>query len=192
MNKYFWREKNADVFKEKNEVYIPTLDELVDELINKFYEKLGMIDVIFVKQERDKYLAKKNKLISENMPELVIRQKIGTRVIVDFLQLIKDFCDLKNLNINFEFEVCNKDKENICKSLKYAINNLKVEPQTSVQIIFENVFSLMDLLQLNYEDMEKVGDWLYKDATIYLVRKNNIYNLFKEHYNQIKNKEIPS
>ena len=80
MNKYFWREKNADVFKEKNEVYIPTSDELVDELINKFYEKLGMIDVIFVKQERDKYLAKKNKLISENMPELVIRQKIGTRV----------------------------------------------------------------------------------------------------------------
>ena len=155
MNKYFWREKNADVFKEKNEVYIPTSDELVDELINKFYEKLGMIDVIFVKQERDKYLAKKNKLISENMPELVIRQKIGTRVIVDFLQLIKDFCDLKNLNINFEFEVCNKDKENICKSLKYAINNLKVEPQTSVQIIFENVFSLMDLLQLNYEDMGK-------------------------------------
>ena len=155
MNKYFWREKNADVFKEKNEVYIPTSDELVDELINKFYEKLGMIDVIFVKQERDKYVAKKNKLISENMPELVIRQKIGTRVIVDFLQLIKDFCDLKNLSINFEFEVCNKDKENICKSLKYAINNLKVEPQTSVQIIFENVFSLMDLLQLNYEDMEK-------------------------------------
>ena len=39
--------------------------------------------------------------------------------------------------------------------MKYAINNLKVEPQTSVQIIFENVFSLMDLLQLNYEDMEK-------------------------------------
>ena len=155
MNKYFWREKNADVFKEKNEVYIPTSDELVDELINKFYEKLGMIDVIFVKQARDRYLAKKNKYIPENTPELVVQQKIGTRVIVDFLQLIKDFCDLKYLNIKSDFSVRNKDKESICKSLKCAIDNLKIETQTSVQIIFENVFSLMDLLQLNYEDMEK-------------------------------------
>lgn len=40
--------------------------------------------------------------------------------------------------------------------------------------------------------MKKVGDWLYKDATLYLIRKKNIYNSFKEHYNKIKNKEIPS
>lgn len=73
---------------------------------------------------------------------------------------------------------------------KYLYNNLQLKQ--SIQVYDYQDKNLSDIHIQNYEDMEKVGDWLYKDATIYLVRKNNIYNLFKEHYNQIKNKEIPS
>ena len=73
---------------------------------------------------------------------------------------------------------------------KYLYNNLQLKQP--IQVYDYQDKNLSDIHIQNYEDMEKVGDWLYKDATIYLVRKNNIYNLFKEHYNQIKNKEIPS
>lgn len=73
---------------------------------------------------------------------------------------------------------------------KYLYNNLQLKQP--IQVYDYQDKNLSDIHIQNYEDMEKVGDWLYKDATIYLIRKNNIYNLFKEHYNQIKNKEIPS
>lgn len=73
---------------------------------------------------------------------------------------------------------------------KYLYNNLQLK--RPIQVYDYQDKNLSDIHIQNYEDMEKVGDWLYKDATIYLVRKNNIYNSFKEHYNQIKNKEIPS
>lgn len=73
---------------------------------------------------------------------------------------------------------------------KYLYNNLQLKQP--IQVYDYQDKNLSDIHIQNYEDMEKVGDWLYKDATIYLVRKNNIYNSFKEHYNQIKNKEIPS
>ena len=73
---------------------------------------------------------------------------------------------------------------------KYLYNNLQLKQP--IQVYNYQDKNLSDIHIQNYEDMEKVGDWLYKNATIYLVRKNNIYNLFKEHYNQIKNKEIPS
>ena len=73
---------------------------------------------------------------------------------------------------------------------KYLYNNLQLKQP--IQVYDYQDKNLSDIHIQNYEDMEKVGDWLYKDATIYLVRKNNIYNLFKEHYNQIKNREIPS
>lgn len=73
---------------------------------------------------------------------------------------------------------------------KYLYNNLQLK--RPIQVYDYQDKNLSDIHIQNYEDMEKAGDWLYKDATIYLVRKNNIYNSFKEHYNQIKNKEIPS
>ena len=73
---------------------------------------------------------------------------------------------------------------------KYLYNNLQLKQP--IQVYDYQDKNLSDIHIQNYKDMEKVGDWLYKDATIYLVRKNNIYNSFKEHYNQIKNKEIPS
>jgi len=116
---------------------------------------LDMINVIFNYKKRNEYLLKKNKVIPEHTPEILIQQKIGTRVIVDFLQLIKDFCDLENINIKSDFAVCNKDKDSICKSLKSAIDNLKIETQNNLQIIFDNVLCLIDLLKLKYEDMEK-------------------------------------
>ena len=73
---------------------------------------------------------------------------------------------------------------------KYLYSNLQLKQP--IQVYDYQDKNLSDIHIQNYEDMEKVGNWLYKDATIYLIRKNNIYNSFKEHYNQIKDKEIPS
>ena len=40
MEKYFWREKNANKFIEEFTVISPTKQELLDEIVKKFYEKL--------------------------------------------------------------------------------------------------------------------------------------------------------
>lgn len=73
---------------------------------------------------------------------------------------------------------------------EYLYNNLQLKQP--IQVYDYQDKNLSDIHIQNYEDMKKVGDWLYKDATIYLIRKNNIYNSFKEHYIQIENKKIPS
>jgi hypothetical protein len=42
--------------------------------------------------------------------------------------------------------------------------------------------NLSDIKIQNIEDIYTIGEWLYKDATIYLVRKKETYTRFKEHY----------
>lgn len=41
---------------------------------------------------------------------------------------------------------------------------------------------LSEIKWQNKEDMKKIGDWMYRDATIYLVRKHELYNDFINHY----------
>lgn len=113
-----------------------------------------MIDVIFDKAKRNEYLSKKNKTIPKETPELVIQQKIGSRVIVDFLQLVKDLCKLKNINIDFPNLASHKNKEEIYLSMKNAISNLKTSTKNSLLIIYENTLNLTNILSLNYEMLE--------------------------------------
>lgn len=154
MEKYFWREKNANKFIEEFTVISPTKQELLDEIVKKFYEKLEMINVIFDNTKRNEYLSKKSKTIPEGTPEIVIQQKIGTRVIIDFLQLIKDMCELKNLHLNLSDTNSNKNKEEIIISIQSSIKNVKKQSQESLVQIFYNIMNLINLLSLNYDKME--------------------------------------
>lgn len=43
--------------------------------------------------------------------------------------------------------------------------------------------NLSDIKIQNIADMYIFGEWLYKDATIYLTRKKEVYDKFKHHYN---------
>ena len=58
MVKHFWREKNANYYKNTNEVVVPSEQELYEEIKSKFNEKLNMISVIFDKSKREEYLTK--------------------------------------------------------------------------------------------------------------------------------------
>ncbi len=113
-----------------------------------------MIEIIFDKAKRNEYLSKKNKTIPKGTPELVIQQKIGSRVIVDFLQLVKDLCKLKNIKIDFPNLASHKNKEEIYLSMKNAISNLKTSTKNSLLIIYENTLNLTNILSLNYEMLE--------------------------------------
>ena len=113
-----------------------------------------MIEIIFDKAKRNEYLSKKNKTIPKETPELVIQQKIGSRVIVDFLQLAKDLCKLKNIKIDFSNLASHKNKEEIYLSMKNAISNLKTSTKNSLLIIYENTLNLTNILSLNYEMLE--------------------------------------
>lgn len=155
MIKHFWREKNANYYLDKNEVIIPTNEELFEELVKKFVEKLQMINVIFDKEKRNEYLSKKNKSIPEETPEIAIQQKIGTRVIVDFLQLTKDMSELKNYNLNFSYEKKDIGKDDIYKSIEIAINNLQYKTEDSLMKIHKNIGYLIHLLSLSYDKIEE-------------------------------------
>lgn len=43
--------------------------------------------------------------------------------------------------------------------------------------------NLSDIKINSKNDMYIFGEWLYKDATIFLKRKKDKYDLFKSHYN---------
>lgn len=154
MEKYFWRERNADKFINEFSVIQPTKQELFDEIVKKFYEKLEMINVIFDKTKRNEYLSKKNKTIPAGTPELAIQQKIGTRVIVDFLQLVKDICYLKNIKLDSPNLKNFKSKDDIYFSINSAILNLANQTKNSLTIIFENILNLINLLSLDYDILE--------------------------------------
>jgi len=155
MEKYFWREKNALCFLNQFKIKTPNKNELVDEIIKKFNEKLEMINVIFNKEKRNDYLKKKNKSIPSETPELLVKQKIATRVIVDFLQLIKDLSDLKNINITFgKTETNIKNEFEIYNSLKIEILNLYANTNKSLNNIFNIILFLIRLLSLNYDKLE--------------------------------------
>ena len=94
----FFRERNAESVREEYEIIIPSQDELEIELKNKLVEKLEMIDVIFDEQKRAEYLKKKGKEIPKGVSEVVIKQKIGLRVLVDFLDLAISLCMVCGFN----------------------------------------------------------------------------------------------
>lgn len=155
MVKHFWREKNANIYIGENEVLVPNEQELFEELIKKFEEKLQMVNVIFDKEKRAEYLTRKNKTIPVGTPEIIIQQKIGTRVVVDFLQLIKDTCELKGFKQNFSNEFISQTKEEICSSIKLAIEELNTKTNDSLALIHKNTMSLIKILALSYDKIEE-------------------------------------
>ena len=156
MKKYFWREKNAEFQIGKFEVVAPTSEQLFDELVKKIYEKIEMIDVIFDENQRRFYLRKKGKIIDDNIPEIVIQQKIGTRVIVDFLQLVKDVCELKSIKVKSTCRHNKIEKEKIKLTLENAILELKTNDriEIGIDLIYDVILSLAETLSLKYEVLE--------------------------------------
>lgn len=67
-----------------------------------------------------------------------------------------------------------EDISNYCKKL-----NLNIIPKVYT---YRNR-NLSDIKIQSKEDMYTFGEWLYKDATIYLTRKKDKYDYFKSHYN---------
>lgn len=155
MGKYFWREKNASIFIDKHEIIMPNKKELFVELVEKLEEKLQMINVIFEKEKRQEYLTKKNKTTQKGMSELVIQQKIGTRVIIDFLQLIYDICKLKEIQIYFSYKQTSQTKEGIYNSIKTSIKNLQKDLENNLIIIYTSIMSLIKILSISYNKIEE-------------------------------------
>ena len=67
-----------------------------------------------------------------------------------------------------------EDISNYCKKLDLTIIP-KVYDYADKQ--------LSEIKIQNVQDIYTFGEWIYKDATIYLKRKKEIYDCFKEHYN---------
>lgn len=63
----------------------------------------------------------------------------------------------------------------------YCFKNLELDICPKVYDYADK--NLSDIKIRNIKDMYIFGEWLYKDATIYLIRKRKIYDDFKLHYN---------
>ncbi len=170
MEKFFWRENNANIYKGKCDIISPTPEELFDEIRNKFYEKLKMILVIFNQNERIAYLEKKGKSIPAGTPELIVEQKIGTRVIIDFLQLIKDMCSLKNIDFDYNVQITDtKDITLLYNDINKAISSLENNISINLLTIYVNVLYLINKLSLNYSMLEK-------ERKVVEEKEGNFYN----------------
>ena len=117
----FYREHNADYFVGKTEVRFATNQELIPLLIDKFVQKVDMIDVVLDKTARQDYLVKKNKTIPDGATEQQIRAKIGLRVVVDFVQLVMDSC--KAISVDYNSLVVTKQNINLMDT-KQKLSNI--------------------------------------------------------------------
>ena len=60
---------------------------------------------------------------------------------------------------------------------------IKLNLNTVPKVHTYNDKNLSDIKIQSKDDMYIFGEWLYKDATIFLKRKKDKYELFKSHYN---------
>lgn len=85
----------------------------------------------------------------------------------------------KNNRFLHSFSFCGSHKlmEDLSNYLSATLN-LKTIPQ-----VYEyQDKNLSDIKLQNHSDMYKFGEWLYKDATIYMIRKKDKYNNFKKYF----------
>lgn len=79
---------------------------------------------------------------------------------------------------NFSFCGTHKLMEDISN---YCFEKLQLKQKPTIYDYKDR--ELSEIKIQNKEDMYIFGEWLYKDATIFMNRKKNIYNNFKQHYN---------
>lgn len=156
----FFRERNADAVRDEYELIVPTSEELEKELKNKLAEKLAMIDVIFDEEKREEYLKKKGKEIPKNVSEVVVKQKIGLRVLVDFLDLAVSLCMVCGYNYE-ELLVYNDNyiaDGGIFKELfTETVNKVASEETTEENLkeFAQVVMMLVNNLKLDIDEVEK-------------------------------------
>lgn len=161
--RYFWREKNAEKCVGKYEVKTPTKKELEKELIAKLEQKIDKIDAVFNKNARIGYYRKQNKTMPDfsKYTEKQIQQKLGARLVVDFLQLSKDLCDFYDIDSVTVIEVKNalsysdiKSKETkAVQMLKSYIKNNTNPFSEVIFLIDEGAWNLAKLLNLTKDEI---------------------------------------
>lgn len=161
MQKYFWREKNADKFLGKYEVYSPTKEELERELILKLEQKLNRIDVIFDKNARESYFQndKKPKIDISNLTEVQIQRKIGERVIIDFIQIARDLSNFYGFAWPDKQTFRIKSVDDIKTNIQQDINHLKLKQnqQKAIRDIVVCALTFAILLELDIEKIIKTS-----------------------------------
>ena len=159
MSVYFFREKNADSFIGKDGVTVLEVsgDELLRNIKNKLIEKVEMINVIFEKSSRESYLKEKGKVIDMYIPEFEIQQKIGTRVIVDFLDLIYSLCKLLNISLDTTIVQDESVSINFYIDLRKYVEDLCEDNNVSenIQLIFDTIFFMSKYLGLKMQELDK-------------------------------------
>ena len=162
MKRYFWREKNADLFLGKNEVILPTREELEEELVKKLAQKVERLIMIYNKKARELYFSKDEKandIKLENLSEKEIQKIIGFNVAVDFLQLIKDLCLFYNIKVEKPLkgnQIANSFEE-LATDIYKQIENLlkKTQVVDSIQAIYNSIFTLSEMLDLSFNEIEE-------------------------------------
>ncbi len=160
MDDKFFRERNADFCKEEFDIIVPTKEELKFELKKKLFEKLKMIDVVFDAEARQVYLQSKNKEISKDLNEIEIRQEIGLRVLVDYLDLTIALCEVYGYDYE-ELLNYNDDKivdHGIFREMFIATVKKFVEEEPSLEnmtSVAELVMMFINVLKLDIDEVEQ-------------------------------------
>lgn len=154
----FFRKKNAESIKDNYEIITPSKKELEELLRDKLAEKLQMIDVVFDKQIRERYLKRKNKVIERGITERQIQKQIGIRVLVDFYDLLDSLSRLKgvNLNKNTANKELLKTKTQIKNKMMEVVSMIGVRNhyEDYLNELEEALCSFANILEISHEEIQ--------------------------------------
>ena len=157
--RYFWREKNALSCIGKGKIINPTKEELGEELILKLWQKLDRVEIIYNKDARRKYWEqdeKPKKIKLEDYSEKKLQQLIGMNVVVEFLQLIHDLCQFNKIDFNaLKKQPQNLNFNEVKQELRINIEKIDGNIKIALNNILNIILSLINLLNLNYDIVEK-------------------------------------
>lgn len=171
MDYNFYREKNANSLIEKFKVEVPSNEVLIKEIKLKFLQKADMIEVIFNAKKRQKYLEEKHKTIPPETSEFEIQQKIGLRVLADFLDLETSLAKCYNLSLKQDSLMIESSlkylkldskrlSKNVCKLCKKLQKGNKMAE--ILLKINENLKTIAVYLKFTFEDIKTFADEIEK------------------------------
>lgn len=142
-------------------VVVPTAGELKTQLLYELKSKAEQMEMFTNKLRREEYLSKLGELEkAQDMGEIEIKKYLGTRLAIDIMQLIKDYCVAENVEfdqirtttaLNLNEEQCIKNIITYTERLFYIDINLK----ETLMLIYSTLVSYINYNDLIYNEIER-------------------------------------
>ena len=161
--KMFVRAYNHTPYKKSKEYKVmePTPGELKTQILYELKSKAEQMEMFTNKLRREEYLSKLGELEhAQDMGEIETKKYLGTKLAIDTMQLIKDYCVCENIEfdhvrtttaLELNEEQCIKNIITYTERLFYIDINIK----ETLMLIYSTLVSYINYNDLIYNELEK-------------------------------------